>query len=110
LPAREIGISVMISRINQDYIDSFSERLKSILNNEIKLGNKILWTEKDWPYKNGIAILLNHQFSHRYHLFPGIEYEEINNPHYWKAQYFDSSTKHILACNFFMPAHSPTGI
>lgn len=89
--------------INQDHIAIFSERLKSILDNEIKLGNKIWWTEKDWP-KNGITILLNYQFSQRYHLFPGIEYEEINNPHYWKAQYFDSSTNHILACNFFPPA------
>lgn len=89
--------------INQDHIEMFSERLKNILNNEIKLGNEIVWTEKDWARKNEITILLKYQFSQRYHLFPGIEYEEINNPHYWKAQYFDSSNSHMLACNFFLP-------
>jgi hypothetical protein len=94
-----------MSFIHQDYIEGFSDRLKSILNNEIRLGNEILWTEKNWPYQNGTAILLRYRFLQRYHLFPGIEYEEINNPHYWQAQYFDGSINHLLACNFEIIMH-----
>lgn len=88
----------MISLINQDHIDSFSERLKSILNNEIKLGNEINETAKDWPYKNGITVFLRHPFSQRYHCLLGIEYKEINDPHYWKSQYLDTTTNDMLTC------------
>lgn len=90
----------MISLINQDHIDSFSKRLKSILDNEIRLGNEINETAKDWPYKNGISVFLRQPFKEYYHLFPGIEYKDINDPHYWKAQYFDSATNHLLTCGF----------
>jgi len=91
----------MYSLINQNHINSFSsKRLKSILENELRLGNEINETSKDWPYKNGISIFLKLPFSHRYHLFPGIEFIETNDPHYWKEHYFDKTTNDLLACPF----------
>ena len=90
----------MIGLINQEHIDGFSERLKSILDNEISLGNEINETAKDWPYANGITIFLRQPFSQYYHLFTGIEYKEVNDPHYWKSQYFDSITNDLLVCKF----------
>jgi hypothetical protein len=91
----------MISLINQDHISNFnSKQLKSILDNEIRLGNEINETAKDWPYKNGIAIFLKRPFSQHYHCFPGIEFVETNDPHYWKAHYFDTTTNDLIACPF----------
>ncbi len=91
----------MISLINQDHISSFSSKmLKSILENEIMLGNEINETAKDWPYQNCISIFLKKPFSQRYHLFPGIEYRETTDPHYSKAYYVDKATNDFLACAF----------
>jgi len=90
----------MLDRIHQEHIDNFSERLKSILNTEIGLGNEINETGDGWPCKGGISIFMKRPFIQRYHLFPGIEYRELNDPHYWKAEYFDKSANHLLACPF----------
>ena len=85
--------------ITQEHIDNFSLTLKEILNREIDLGNEIIETSKGWPDGNAIIIFLKNPFVNEYEII-NVEYRNIDDPHYWKAEYFDSSTKHILACKF----------
>lgn len=83
----------------QEHIDNFSWTLTKILNQEIELGNEIVETSKGWPDENTIIILLKKPFTTEYQL-DNIEYRNIEDPHYWKAEYFDNSKNHVLACRF----------
>lgn len=83
----------------QEHIDNYSSRLTEILNQEVKLGNEIVETSKGWPDEKTIIIFLKKPFINEYQL-ENVEYRNIDDPHYWKAEYVDHSTKHVLACKF----------
>jgi hypothetical protein len=85
--------------VSQEHIDSFSPTLLKILNNEINLGNEIIETSKSWPKKESVVIILKLPFIQDYKI-EAVEYREINDIHYWKAEYFHSDTNHTLACKF----------
>ncbi len=85
--------------ITQEHIDEFSERLKVILNAELKSGNKVIETSKGWPNNDTIIIFLQKPFFNIYQ-DENIDYNHINDIHYWKAEYIDKLTNHILACKF----------
>ncbi|MES2395993.1 MAG: hypothetical protein V4549_08325 [Bacteroidota bacterium] len=83
----------------QEHIEHFSELLKIILNAEVKLGNEIVETSKGWPKEETIIIFLKFPFLDNYKV-DNIDYRNVDDRHYWKAEYFDKSTNHILACKF----------
>jgi len=83
----------------QEHIDNFSSILTKILNQELEFGNEIVETSKGWPEENTIIVFLKKPFIKEYNL-ENTEYRNINDPHYWKAEYFDLSTKHVLVCRF----------
>lgn len=83
----------------QEYIDHFNPTLTAILNQEIELGNEIIETSKGWPEEKTIIVFLKTPFIGKYEL-ENIAYRNIDDPHYWKAEYVDSVTNHILACRF----------
>ncbi|MFC0344097.1 hypothetical protein [Epilithonimonas hispanica] len=85
--------------IDKNHITSFSKELTEILNREIKLGNQIAETSKGWPQEDAIIIFLDKPFKKQYK-FENIEFRNIDDPHYWKAEYYDKSNNHILACKF----------
>ena len=88
-----------MAMITQSHIDQFSSVLREILNNELALGNEITETAQGWPQSESIIIFLAQPFKAEYAL-ENTEYREINDPHYWKAEYEDKLTKHLLACRF----------
>ncbi|MBC3787448.1 hypothetical protein [Spirosoma utsteinense] len=83
----------------QEHINNFSLTLTKILNQELELGNKIIETSKGWPDNDTIIIFLGEPFKIT-HNINNICYRNIEDPHYWKEEYFDTSTKHVLACKF----------
>ena len=85
--------------ITQEHIDNFSGRLTGILNSELRLGNEIAETSKGWPHKETIIVFLKSPFIECYK-FNDIDYRDINDIHYWKAEYFDKPTNHVLACKY----------
>ncbi|MGF7040208.1 hypothetical protein M2273_003468 [Mucilaginibacter lappiensis] len=85
--------------ITQEHIDNFSSELTKILNSELRLGNEIVETSKGWPNEETIMVFLKSPFIGCYKL-NDIDYRDINDIHYWKAEYFDKSTNHGLACKF----------
>ena len=85
--------------ITQNHIDNFNPTLLKILNNEMSLGNTIVETSEGWPKKESVIIILKLPFIENYKI-ESVEYREINDIRYWKAEYFHGNTNHILACKF----------
>lgn len=84
----------------QEHINHFSPILTRFLENEIRLGNEIVETFKGWPDEGTIIIILKQPFIENYQ-DEDVEYKNIVDSHYWKEEYFDKTTNHILACRFF---------
>lgn len=85
--------------ITQKHIDDFSPTLTKNLKSEINLGNTIVETSKDWPKKETIIIFLKEPFIGNYKI-KNVDHRNSNDTHYWKAEYLDKITNHILACKF----------
>jgi len=85
--------------IDNNHILILSQSLKEILTAEIIYGNKVIETSECWPKANSIIIFLEKPFHKIYSLY-NIEFKEINDPHYWKSEYYDNLSEQILACRF----------
>lgn len=90
--------------INKGLIDKLSIEMKEILEKELEAGNEIVEASQGrftnastehififlkYPFKTKIQNNLNE-----------IIYKEINDRHYWKAEYTDEKNHQTLACNF----------
>lgn len=90
--------------IDKGLIDKLSIEMKEILEKELEAGNEIVETSQGiftnastehififlkYPFKSKIKNNLN-----------GIVYREINDKHYWKAEYTDEKNHQTSACNF----------
>ena len=88
--------------IDSSIIRSFTGKMKKILDRELKAGNRISETyQGDWPYKNCKIIFLEKPFvTQILRDMQGIKFCDIDDPHYWKAQYFDARHNLLLCCRF----------
>lgn len=84
---------------SQLLIKNFSVQLTKILKSELELGNSIDEVSSGWPNENSIFILLKFPFKNEY-VVEDIEFTKVYDPHYWKSEYFDKNTNHLLACRF----------
>lgn len=90
--------------IDKELIDKLSVEMKEILKKELEAGNEIIETSQGrftndsaehififlkYPFKTKIQNNLN-----------GIIYREINDRHYWKAEYTDEKNHQTIASNF----------
>jgi hypothetical protein len=102
-----------MSRINWNMVDDkvvkkFKGLLKDILELELKAGNTIVETyeskESSFPIPNATMIFLDKPFKTPIRKdLQNIEYRDINDPHYWKAEYFDEENRQFLCCKFDWP-------
>ena len=87
--------------IEHNLIARLSEGMKQILHSELKAGNEIKETALG-GFSNApddhIFVFLRFPFRAQYDL-SGIIYREINDPHYWKAEYDDDINHQTIACN-----------
>jgi hypothetical protein len=88
--------------VDNNIINKFSGKLNEILQLELEAGNEIAETyEGDWPYLNSVMIFLNKPF-----ITPiqrdliDIKFRNVNDPHYWKAEYVDLTNRMWLCCGF----------
>jgi hypothetical protein len=88
-----------MSNVNEEHLEKFSIVLTGILQEETALGNKVVETSEGWPEPETILVFLALPFSKTYQL-PGVEFRELNDPHWWKSEYIERATHHILACKF----------
>ena len=88
--------------IDEKHIEMLSAPLHEILMNELDLGNKVAETYVGELFvKQGLFILLEKPFLTEIKTdILGIEFREVNDPHYWKSEYHDEKLNHVLACRF----------
>jgi hypothetical protein len=91
--------------IDQKVVNGFIGVLKTILELELKAGNKIVETyeskDSKFPMPNATMIFLGQSFiTPIQENLPNIEFRNINDPHYWKAEYFDKENIQFLCCGF----------
>jgi hypothetical protein len=73
--------------------------LQAILDAELVAGN-VVAEVSDWPPKCELFVLLRRPFARRYAADGGLQFAEVNDSHYWKAEYrFDGGVQ-VLACGF----------
>ena len=91
--------------IDQNDLEQFTGRLKRILTSELRAGNHIAETwHGDWPSPGAIAVVLSRPFLTPVKMnLPGIVFNHVNDPHYWKADYHDTKRNLYLICGFSGP-------
>lgn len=79
-----------------------TSELNKILNEELKRGNKIkeIWEGK-WENENMLFILLEKPFKTVVQKnLKGVSFNNVNDKHYWKDEYYDEKKHILLACAF----------
>lgn len=75
--------------------------LQPLLAAELAAGNRIADCGPSPRQPQGILVLLAKDFKARPSTLPaGIDYVEINDPHWWKAEYVHPPSGHVLAARF----------
>lgn len=76
-----------------------SKEMKHILQSELEAGNRVQETYRGWVSEDHIFVFLEYPFRSQYQ-FPGIQYRDVDDPHYWKAEYDDARNHQTIACDF----------
>ena len=100
----EKTIKEQITKLNEiiknNNLYKLSNELEKILFNELKAGNKIREISVGgFGDEKHLYIFLNKTFINKKN-YNNIKYIEINDPHYWKAEYTDIKNKQTIACTF----------
>ncbi|HBP1105790.1 hypothetical protein ACET47_08540 [Pseudomonas aeruginosa] len=83
-------------------IAHFNNPLQLILQAELGLGNRIREVS-EWPPHCRKLVLLDRPFKTKHPLASGVEFEKLNDPHYWMAEYrfeVEPGVWECLACGF----------
>lgn len=88
--------------IKNNSLYKLSNKLEKILYSELKVGNKIREISVGgFGDEKHLYIILNKTFVTKImNNYNNIKYMEINDPHYWKAEYTDIKNKQTIACSF----------
>ena len=90
-----------VSRIERQRIEKLSPELRSILESEVALGNEVVETSDSWPGESSVFVMLRRPFMRGYSGLPSfVVFRDIDDRHYWKAEFVDVRFEHILACRF----------
>jgi hypothetical protein len=89
----------MNNQITPEHLDRFSPALKFILEVELDAGNDIAETSEGWPETESIMVFLKKPFL-KVHVNTTLQFRELNDPHWWKSEFYDKKMKHTLACKY----------
>ena len=75
--------------------------LQALLDAELAAGNRVADRGPSPHHPQGVLVLLAADFKNRPRVRPaGVDYVEINDPHWWKAEYVHRPSGHVLAARF----------
>lgn len=77
-----------------------SHLLNELLRLELEQGNRVVDDGPGWGESNRLVLLEVPFRSSLLELSSKLVVREVNDPHYWKTEIEDSSTKEMLACRF----------
>ena len=85
--------------VSQNHLLQFCPELRFLLDAELSAGNKVVETSTGWPKPMSVFVMLAEPFKAKLAKLPGgIIYNDVNDPHWWKADYFHEASGHALAC------------
>jgi hypothetical protein len=73
--------------------------LQPILAAELSAGNKIAYSHTQVG-DDAVVIMLKKPFKSSHAAPAGVEFSEVNDPHWWLADYRCAAHRHRLACQF----------
>lgn len=83
------------------HLADFCPELRGLLDAELAAGNAVAETHRGWNDPTAIVVLLAFPFRAKPETLPsGVVFREVNDPHWWLAEYAHSPTNHLLACRF----------
>ena len=84
-----------------DLLARLCPELRILLDAELAAGNRVVETFGGWPVAGAVFVMLAEPFRKRSVTLPAdVVFREINDPHWWKAEYDHEPTHHVLACRF----------
>jgi hypothetical protein len=87
--------------VSKEDIAALDPALKAILEKELGHGNVVFETWRGWPKPETICVSLRRPFLMTHLPLPeGVAFREVNDPHYWKAEYWHEPSHHMLVCRF----------
>ena len=87
--------------IDEQHLQEFRPELRAILEQELTAGNRIACTSKGWGGPDVIFVQLQFPFKLKLeHLPADVQYNLVNDTHWWLAEYVHVPSKHLLACSF----------
>jgi hypothetical protein len=90
----------LLTQVNPQDIEELCSELKKLLDAELSAGNEIVETWRGWPKPESIGVMLSHPFKEKHEVIPSVVFREIDDRHWWKAEYYFEPRNHILACRF----------
>jgi len=88
-------------KLREKHLSELNGELRKILELETSAGNEVVETHAGWPNPESIFVMLDKSFLVKHKdLAQGVIFREINDPHYWKAEFVYEPWTHILACRF----------
>lgn len=82
-------------------LESLHPKLRNILDHELNAGNEIREISAGWPKPTSILVILKYAFkAASTSSTDGLVYKELNDPHYWFAEFLHEGTNQIVACSF----------
>ncbi|QHT71244.1 GNAT family N-acetyltransferase [Rhodocytophaga rosea] len=83
------------------YLNDLHPDLKPILEAEIAPGNEVSSASVGWPKPDSILVSMKKPFILKHEKYSAnVEYNELNDPHYWKAEYATLDPVHLIVCPF----------
>ena len=90
------------SSIDPAVVAGLCGELRQILEAELAAGNRIAETSRDWPV--ALNLWLAHPFRARTIAVPAeVRFRQVDDPHWWLAEYECQQHHHLLACRFDAP-------
>lgn len=78
------------------YANLLHPTMKVILDQELKLGNRISDASDDYPDKGSINVTISKKFKGQYQL-QGVQYTQTNDPYYWFEDYMmQTKPRHLI--------------
>jgi hypothetical protein len=85
--------------VNPEHLAALCPELRTFLNAELAVGNRVVETSMGWPKPQSVFIMLAEPFKAKPAAIPGnIIFNDVNDSHWWKADYYHEASGHVLAC------------
>ena len=91
-----------MSLMDERAIDSLCEELRRILLSELEAGNRVVDIGPGMMREDAVVVVLEKPFlSSPVYDSAAVEYADVNDPHWWKAEFSCKLHGHRLACRFW---------